>query len=150
MNWEDHYAIERLIYKYPEYADTGDFDGVGRLFAHCDHVRANGQIRPAMGAKAYAEHYAKIVRRYPDSGTPKTRHVVSNVSIELDGSPDRAKARSYFTVLQQTDELPLQVICAGTYLDKFAKVDGEWRFVQRGEDLELEGDFSGHLLREIE
>ena len=100
-----------------------------------------------MGAKAYAEYYASIVRCYPDSGTPKTRHVVSNASIEYDGAPDRAKARSYFTVLQRTETLPLQVICAGTYFDKFAKVDGEWRFVQRGEDLELAGDFSGHLLR---
>ena len=33
--------------------------------------------------------------------------------------------------------------------DKFAKVDGEWRFVERGEDLELAGDFSGHLLRDF-
>ncbi len=147
MTFEDHYEIERLIYKYPELADTGDFDGVGRLFADCDHVHRDGTIAPAMGATAYAEFYASIVRKYPDSGTPKTRHVVSNVSIEFDGGPDRAKARSYFTVLQQTAELPLQVICAGTYFDKFAKVDRAWRFVERGEDLELAGNFSGHLLR---
>jgi len=149
MTFEDHYEIERLLYKYPEFADTGDFDAVGRLFEHCDHVHRDGTIAPAMDAEAYAEFYASIVRKYPDSGTPKTRHVVSNVSIEYDGAPDRAKARSYFTVLQQTEVLPLQVICAGTYFDKFAKVDGAWRFVQRGEDLELAGDFSGHLLRDF-
>jgi 3-phenylpropionate/cinnamic acid dioxygenase small subunit len=150
MTFEDHYEIERLIYKYPELTDTGDFDGVGRLFTHCAQARPSGEIRPAVGAAAYAEHYAGIVRRYPDSGTPKTRHVVSNVAIELDGAPDRARARSYFTVLQQTAELPLQVICSGTYFDKFAKVDGEWRFVERGEDIELQGDFSGHLLHAME
>ncbi len=150
MQWEDHHAIEQLIYRYPEYADSGDFDGVGRLFAHCERVSLNGEVRPPIGAVAYAERYAAIVRRYPDSGTPKTRHVVTNVSISEDGAPDRAKARSYFTVLQQTDELPLQVICAGTYFDHFAKVGGEWRFIRRGEDMELVGDFSDHLLREIE
>ena len=149
MTFEDHYEIERLLYKYPEFADTGDFDAVGRLFEHCDHVHRDGTIAPAMDAEAYAEFYASIVRKYPDSGTPKTRHVVSNVAIDYDGAADRAKARSYFTVLQQTATLPLQVICAGTYFDKFAKVDGVWRFAQRGEDMELVGDFSGHLLRDF-
>lgn len=43
--------------------------------------------------------------------------------------------------------MPLRAICARTYFDKCAKVDGAWRFVERGEALELEGDFSGHILQ---
>jgi hypothetical protein len=45
--------------------------------------------------------------------------------------------------------LPLQPIVAGTYFDRFAKIDGEWRMVERVEDMELVGDISQHVLKDI-
>jgi 3-phenylpropionate/cinnamic acid dioxygenase small subunit len=140
MNFEDYHAIEQLLYKYPEYADAGNFDGVGELFAHCDMIVPGQPTTKAMGAKANTEHYRSWVRLYPDSGTPKTRHLMSNISIESDGAPDRAKSRSYVVVFQKAGKVHLQPIVAGTYLDKFKKVDGKWRFVERH-------DCSEHLLK---
>ena len=78
-----------------------------------------------------------------EDGTPRTRHLVTNVEIELDG--DRASARSSVTVLQQTEVLPLQAIATGRYLDRFERVGGEWRFAERLVTGFLLGDRSQHV-----
>ena len=58
-------------------------------------------------------------------------------------------AESYVVVFQQTEKLPLQAIIAGTYFDRFTKIDGTWRLTERIEDMELIGNLSEHLLRDI-
>jgi hypothetical protein len=149
MNFEDYLAITNLIHRYPQLTDTGDFAGVGRLLGHVQ-MGEHGH-EPAFrgtGADAFEAIYAGAVRKFPERGTPKTRHLIGNIVVEDDG-PDRARAQSYVVVFQQTDTLPLQPIIAGTYFDRFAKVDGAWRFVERMEDMELTGNLSEHLLRAI-
>ena len=146
MEFQDFQEISNLINRYPQCADRGDFDGVGELYAEAN-LYAPGEDKPmfqAEGARKFTEAYKRMVRVYPDSGTPKTRHLIGNVIIEDDG-PERAKAQSYVVVFQQTPQLPLQPVIAGTYYDRFAKVDGRWRLVERREDMELVGDLSQHL-----
>jgi SnoaL-like domain len=81
-------------------------------------------------------------RRLYSDGTPRTKHVLTNVIIEVDG--DNANARSYVTVFQQTDALPLQPIACGRYVDRFERVSGEWRFTDRRLAGFLLGDGSAH------
>ena len=59
-------------------------------------------------------------RLYPD-GTPGTKHVTTNLIIEIDDQATGAAARSYFTVLQAVPGLPLQPILAGRYRDRFQR-----------------------------
>ena len=59
--------------------------------------------------------------------------------------PDRLAARARFTVLQQTADLALQPVIAGRYDDRFARLDGTWRFVGRIMQPVLLGDLSQHL-----
>ena len=74
------------------------------------------------GAEAIAALFAKSTRRFPDHGnTPRTRHLVLNPIVELDG--DTAHARSTFCVVQQTETVPLQPIVVGRYADTFARDD---------------------------
>jgi hypothetical protein len=147
MTFEDYLAIKNLIHRYPQLTDKGDFAGVGRLFGnvqmgeHGHEAAFHGD-----GAEQFEAIYAGAVRRFPERGTPRTRHLIGNVVIEDDG-PDRARAESYVVVFQQTEKLALQPVIAGTYFDRFAKVDGSWRFTHRFEDMELIGDLSEHLLR---
>jgi SnoaL-like domain len=54
--------------------------------------------------------------------------VITNPIIEVDETAGTASCRSYYTVIQQTDDLPLQVIVAGRYHDQFLLVDGRWRY----------------------
>ncbi|MOA43570.1 hypothetical protein D3C78_1657360 [compost metagenome] len=48
-------------------------------------------------------------------------------------------------MFQATEQLPLQVIASGRYLDRFARIDGEWCFTERAYRLDLVGDLSRHL-----
>jgi hypothetical protein len=85
-----------------------------------------------------------MVMRY-DDGTPRTKHVTTNVAVDADEAAGTATARSYFTVLQGVEGAPLQIIVAGRYYDAFERVDGDWRFTDRLIYSDLIGDLSRHL-----
>ena len=84
-------------------------------------------------------------RRYPD-GTPGTKHVISNLHLEIEEAAGTASARSYWTVLQAVPGLPLQPILAGRYHDRFARDPDGWYFVERQYLIDLVGDVSHHML----
>jgi 3-phenylpropionate/cinnamic acid dioxygenase small subunit len=144
---ENRWQIEQLIYRYAERIDLGDFEGVADLFEHAT-ISSPGAGRGVTGRDAVLAMYTAATRRYED-GTPKTKHVTSNVMIELDQDARRAVARSYFTVFQALEDFPVQSIIAGRYHDEFEEADGEWRFSAREMLPELYGDLSRHLLIEI-
>lgn len=138
----DEQAIANCIYAYAAGMDLGDFDGVGELLDQCD-VTFAGSTDVHRGAQALAALYGSTTRRY-DDGTPKTKHVTTNVAITVDGDSGRASA--YFTVLQAIPgTLALQPIIAGRYDDTFAKHDATWRFATRHVTVDLLGDLSAHL-----
>lgn len=144
---DDWHAIETLIMTYAERVDLGDFAGVAALFADATYrAEHGGEITSQEGEAAVLATFETMVRRY-DDGTPRTKHVTTNVIIDLDG--DDAASRCYYTVLQQTDALALQPIIAGRYHDRFVRVDGEWRFADRLIHSDLVGDLSQHLLVDV-
>jgi hypothetical protein len=73
-----------------------------------------------------------------------TVEVEVEVGAGVGGEGGTARARSYFTVLQVTGQ-GLHPILAGEYRDRFARVDGRWRFTERVFDPRLFGDLSGHM-----
>jgi 3-phenylpropionate/cinnamic acid dioxygenase small subunit len=135
--------IENLLYRYAERIDAGDFAGVAKLFAHAE-IRVAGTDAVTRGEEAIRKLYESTTRLY-ECGTPKTKHVVTNAVVEVDEGAGRATSRSCFTVMQQTRELPLQVIITGRYRDSFEQADGAWRFATREMVLEQFGDLSHHL-----
>ncbi len=80
-----------------------------------------------------------------EDGTPRTKHVTTNVIIEVDEDAGTAVSRSYFTVLQALPDLALQPIAGGRYHDRFERRGGWWRFVERHVHTDLLGDVSRHL-----
>jgi ketosteroid isomerase-like protein len=147
MRADDYFAIQNLIYRYCDRIDRGDFAGIAQLFAHAEiHVPA--LPAPVRGVAAIEAMYTQFTRLYPETGTPRTRHVTSNVIIEPDGA-DAARAQSYVLVHQATDVLPLQPIIGGRYYDRFAKTEGAWRFTERRMEMDLFGNLSAHLLQQF-
>lgn len=141
-NAADREAITDLIYRYAELIDAGDFDGVGELLAR---ARFGGPRTPAVtGADNIAALFAMMTKRFPETGTPRTRHLVLNLIVEVDGGT--ATARSTFCVIQATAAVPLQPIVAGRYYDRFARDGHAWHFTERIADVEMTGDVSDHLL----
>ena len=143
----DDTAIANLVFRYAELIDGGDFDGIGALFADAV-IGADGSTVEWRGAEAITAMYVNGTRRYED-GTPRSKHVTTNLIIDVDDARAHATCRSYYTVLQQTDELSLQPIIAGRYHDEFERVDDQWRFARRTMFVDLVGDLSKHLLFEL-
>ena len=133
--------IENLIYRYAELLDLGDIPAVAQLFSRAQFLGPEGEVQ-GEGAEAIAAIYRSFTRIYPD-GTPLSHHVTSNVIVEVDG--ETASARSYFTVFQATENLPLQPIIAGRYHDQFACDETGWYFTARKMLPRLSGDLSQHL-----
>lgn len=141
----DWYAIHTLLMLYAERIDSADFAGAAALFEHGTYTLRRGAmtIMNLAGAAEAEAGFSRAVRRYPD-GTLRTKHVITNVIIELDG--DTATSRCYCTVFQGTDDFRLQPIAAGRYHDRFEKVDGTWRFAERVFVSHLIGDLSAHVV----
>jgi hypothetical protein len=144
---DDYWAINNLVIAYAERIDGGDFEGLAELLGDCD-LTTEGDDTVRHGPEAVLRMYTRSTRRYED-GTPKTKHVTTNIVIELDEGGTTASSRSYYTVLQAVPgALTLQPIIAGRYRDTFAK-DGTWRFASRHIVVDLLGDLSRHLLFEL-
>ncbi len=137
-----HFAVTQLLYRYAELMDAGDLAGAAALFDHARITLAAGYETDSAGLLAVWQQRVVI---HP-CGTPRTRHVVTNPIVETDEAAGTASCRSYYTVLQQTEALPLQVIAAGRYHDTFERVDSVWRFASRDYSLfDMQGDLSQHL-----
>jgi 3-phenylpropionate/cinnamic acid dioxygenase small subunit len=134
-------AIENLIATYAELVDDGDFAEVGNLLADATFTGGAGSVS---GRDAIEKMLRDSLIVY-ENGTPRTKHVTTNVAIELDEEAGTAVSRSYFTVLQALPDLALQPIASGRYQDRFERRDGQWRFVERRVRTDLVGDLSRHL-----
>jgi 3-phenylpropionate/cinnamic acid dioxygenase small subunit len=142
-----HDAIANLIYAYAERLDAGDFEAVAEMFAHAT-FRSNSRPEVRRGSAAVLDVYRATVTLH-ENGTPCTKHVTTNLMIDVDAGGRTASARCYFTVLQARPELPLQAIIAGRYQDAFALFDGVWCFTDRLVLVDLLGDLRFHLKRDV-
>ncbi len=143
----DEQEIANLIFRYAELVDAADFDGVGEMFALADYGMP--------GALVHGTAIGDVMRRSVilHDGLMRTKHVTTNLIIEFDDSTTgvgQATCRSYFTVMQATETLPLQPVITGRYSDTFAsddKAGGSWHFIERLVTIEQIGDVSQHLRR---
>ena len=138
--------IENLLYTYAERLDAGDLDGVAALFAHgriCG-VEDGPPETVFTGATGVRRMYDMATRLYED-GTPKTKHLTTNVKVHVDDEAGTAQASAYYCVTQATPELPLQIIVTGHYRDTFQRIDGAWWFDTRIMYVDQIGDTSQHL-----
>jgi 3-phenylpropionate/cinnamic acid dioxygenase small subunit len=144
-SWESHHAISTLIFRYAECVDQADFDGLAELFAAGTLRSIPGEdSERGLRGEELARFYAATNRIHED-GTLRTRHLTTNLQIEIDEDEDTATARSTFVVLQATPKLPFQPIVGGRYEDRFERVDGRWRFSARLIRVDQIGDMSEHL-----
>ena len=141
-------AISQLIYAYAERIDAGDFAGVAEVFSDAT-LTFEGFGDAVSGPEAIQSLYERTTRRYED-GTPRTKHVMTNVMVDVSSDGSTATSRSYFTVLQAVPgALTLQPVIAGRYRNAYACTDGAWRFTSVHIIIELVGDLAHHLLFDL-
>ena len=141
-------AITKLIYTYAERIDAGDFAGVAEVFADAT-LTFEGFGDTVAGRDAIEALYTRTTRRYED-GTPRTKHVMTNVIVDVADGGDSASSRSYFTVLQAVPgELALQPVIAGRYRHTYAFVENRWRVATMHITIDLVGDLGHHMLFDL-
>lgn len=134
--------ICNLLYRYAEAIDAGRLEDAAALF---HHARIEAGAAGPLDADGLLALWRRILIIHP-CGTPRTRHLITNPILEIDEAAGTAEARSCYTVLQSSSDFPLQIIASGRYLDRFARIDGEWCFVARDyRQLDFTGDLSHHL-----
>jgi hypothetical protein len=148
----DHHTpaehIAKLMYTYAERIDAGDFSGVADTFASAT-LTFEGFGDAVSGREAVQSLYERTTRRYAD-GTPRTKHVITNIIVDVADDGTSARGRSYFTVLQAvTGGLALQPIIAGRYRNEFALSDGRWRFSSVHIIIDLMGELGHHMLFDL-
>jgi ketosteroid isomerase-like protein len=143
------HAITNLIYSYAERIDNGDFAGVAGIFEHAT-LTFEGFDDAISGREAVEKLYTNTTRRY-DDGTPRTKHVMTNVIVEVADDASDASSRSYFTVLQAVPgEFALQPVIAGRYRHTYERVDGRWRIATMHIIIDLTGDLGHHMLIDLQ
>lgn len=111
--------IPNLLYRYADFIDAGDFEGAASLFHNAKvYFDSSEAISDEDNMVAVWRSWVKLYE-----GRPKTRHLITNPIIELSDDENSASCKSQWTVLQATDDLPLQVIGTGRYDDRFELVD---------------------------
>jgi hypothetical protein len=146
LTFEERYRAEHeiteIVYGYADALDTGDFERLGGYFSR-GRVRVDGSDAVYVGSDGVLEMFRTYTRFY--DGIPSTKHVTTNLMIDVDDSGQSATAKSYFTVLQARPELPLQIVIAGRYADTFEQIEGKWYLTDRFEYCDLIGDLSAHI-----
>ncbi len=143
-------AVTNLLGRYAECIDSGDFEGAAELFAHATLKVGVGPAGPStIDGAGVLKIWRDNVIVYAD-GTPRTKHVITNAIVNVDDAAGTATCHSYYTVLQQLEDFPLQPIIAGRYHDEFVRAGDTWRWHFRDYSLvDLVGDLSHHLRMEI-
>jgi hypothetical protein len=135
-------AIRHLMNEYCFSVDRGDLDAFARLFAQGRFEIAgdpNGALSGADAVRAMLDN----VTLY--DGVPHSKHVMSNLQIEVDESAGTASAQCYITVFQAVPpDFPLQAIFIGHYRDRFERDESGWHFSHRLISPDLVGDLSFH------
>lgn len=152
---EIRHQIEDQLYAYTYALDSGDLETVGRLFEHAV-MRVEGTDARYQGADEVVQSYVDFTAFYDAEGrpgvyragtTPRTRHVTTNVMIDIAEDGERATARSSVIVFQFAPGAPLRPILAAGYRDTFEPIDGRWRWTERVHLLEHVEDVDLHLLQ---
>lgn len=134
--------ITALVHAYAERLDAGDLDGVAALFEHAtwrsDSTRA--VLKATEQVRAVYDH----VHLY--DGSPRTKHLITNLTVAIEPGADRATSDCYFTVLQGVEPgEPIQIILSGRYVDRFERATGGWHFSDRLIVVDLVGDQRKHF-----
>ncbi|BDE61342.1 nuclear transport factor 2 family protein [Rhodococcus hoagii] len=147
-------SIRDLAHRYTHLVDEARLEEVADLFAHAVYGQCDGTGTPVGAVRdcdpaGVLEACRSFIRMHGTPPRPRTKHVVTNLRVDVADDCRTATSLSYFTVLQATDALPLQPILTGRYFDAFAVRDGEWMFTQRLTCIDLVGDLSEHAQRTL-
>ena len=135
-------SILELMNEYCYRIDRGDLQGFADLFSQGTWLVQGDPTGGDTGSAAVMETLKNIILY---EGKPNTKHVMSNIQVEVAPDGKTATAQCYITVNQAVPpNFPLQPIFIGHYHDSFTCTDGVWHFTLRDIQPDLAGDLGHH------
>jgi 3-phenylpropionate/cinnamic acid dioxygenase small subunit len=134
----DQHAIVELIHRYNRLLDAGRYDEWADCFT------AAGVFHGAFGQWVVhrdIDDFAALARERAATIAPNTRHFVTNVLVEVDGSA--AHANSFLMVTTCAPNAHPQIALTGAYDDELVEEDGSWKFAHRR--VHIDGRTSGSV-----
>jgi ketosteroid isomerase-like protein len=122
----DGKEITALVHSYALLLDGGETEAVVALFEHStlrsepngSVLRGSDEIRP-------------VYQRLNVDSAPPTKHLLTNLTVDVEAEAGTASSHCYWTVLRQVSTGGIDVTLSGQYVDRFEKVAGRWRFADR-------------------
>ena len=138
----DRAEIIALVHEYARRLDAGDLDGVAALFEQATwRSESTGEVR--RGREEVRAVYERVLLY---DGSPRTKHLITNLTIDVEPDADRAVGECCFTVLQGIEAgKPIEIILSGRYVDQFEISAGAWRFSDRLFVVDLAGNLERHF-----
>ena len=94
--------ITNLIYTYAELLDAGDLDAVAGLFAHGRICGVeNGPPETVFDGAAGVRKLYEMATRIYDDGTPKTKHLTTNLVVDVEPGGAAAACRPVGSVFDR-------------------------------------------------
>jgi len=124
------WACERLIRRFALLNDAGEYEELAALFVEDgSFARPTDPDNPVVGRQAILDFFRTRPKR-------TTRHLMSNIVVDIEGDGGTARAVSYVTLYSGSagGALPISadpVQLIGAYHDKFILTDAGWRFIER-------------------
>ena len=119
---DDVVALQQVVFDVARCSDMARVDLMMASFA--EHAVLDLGARQVRGRDAIAEYFSG--GKPPDGDRERTKHVISNVLVEVDAGGERASSTSYFQVLRS-----FGLAVWGRYHDRFERTDGRWLIVER-------------------
>jgi len=120
----DREAIRDLVVRYNSYGDAGRFGPLLALFA--DDAVMELEDRVYRGITEITTIFTGTQQRLRDRDVPGyVRHFAATHQVDL-FDEEHATGRLYFEVLS-----PVGLDHWGRYVDRYRRVDGNWRFAHR-------------------
>lgn len=117
--------IERLILDYAAHNDAANWEAVAAMFVD------NGRVSRPVSPDDFTQGRADILAAFKARPPRTTRHIVSNIRVDVDG--DTATATSQIMLFTGPDMVPL----VGSYADRLVKTTEGWRFTERRGSLDF-------------
>jgi ketosteroid isomerase-like protein len=119
----DHLAIQDVVTRYGRAVDDADWEALASCFAPGAHLRF--PTRTLEGPAAIVDFIQTATAHWRWQ-----QHLLGSFDIRVNG--DAAVSTCYLHATQVTqDEAEAPLVTMGTYRDRLARIDGQWRIVER-------------------
>jgi 3-phenylpropionate/cinnamic acid dioxygenase small subunit len=131
--------ITKLIHRYARLVDEQCFlewmdlfaeDGVYAAITHENFSTTGLHLFKDRGKRALHERVAFLMGLW-QSPRGKTRHLITNLEIEVGASGETAAALSNFLITRTAEFEHASLYACGQYRDEFERRGGDWVFKQR-------------------